>query len=122
MVICGQGADAARRQALEERGCDVVAVREVGGRIWLPAVLEALAERKTTRLLVEGGPAVWRSFAEAGFVDEVVVFRAITQIAGGQAIKPAIATLLPGLDLVQTAERRVGEDDMIRFRRRNRQP
>jgi diaminohydroxyphosphoribosylaminopyrimidine deaminase/5-amino-6-(5-phosphoribosylamino)uracil reductase len=121
IVLCGAVADGAQRLTLEERGCEVVAVREVGGKIWLPAVLEALVSRKVTRLLVEGGPAIWRSFAESGFVDEVVVFRANSQIAGSQPIKPAVDVLLPGLDLVETTQRRVGQDDMIRLRRRSRQ-
>lgn len=54
-----------------------VAVRtaiQVGGRVWLPSVLEDLAARGVTRLLVEGGPRVWRAFAEAGLADEVVMF------------------------------------------------
>lgn len=46
----------------------------VAGRLWLPAVLERLAEQGITRLLVEGGPRTWRAFADAGLVDEIAVF------------------------------------------------
>ncbi len=33
-----------------------------------------LAERGCTRLLVEGGPVLWRAFSEAGLADEVALF------------------------------------------------
>ena len=63
------------RLRLEEAGIVVHAVRTVGNRIWLPALLEKLAEIGVTRLLVEGGPGVWRAFVRHGLFDEVVLFR-----------------------------------------------
>src|SRR5260370_22569673 len=41
----------------------------------LPAVLQALAEKGITRLLVEGGARVASSFVAAGLVDEVWLLR-----------------------------------------------
>jgi diaminohydroxyphosphoribosylaminopyrimidine deaminase/5-amino-6-(5-phosphoribosylamino)uracil reductase len=41
----------------------------------LPAVLEALAKRGITRLLVEGGARVASSFVAAGLADEVWLLR-----------------------------------------------
>jgi len=117
IVFCGSEAPEERRAALAERGCEVVSVREVDGALWLPAVTEALAARNVTRLLVEGGPAVWRSFARVGFVDEVVVFRARgSGSAEPSKLDPPIA-FLPGIDLMLTAHRTVGSDDMMVFRR-----
>ena len=55
---------------------NIIRVPSVAGRLWLPAVMEALVERGVTRLLVEGGPTIWRSFDRAGLVDEVVMFLA----------------------------------------------
>jgi len=117
LVFCGPEAPDEQRAALTERGCEVVPVREVDGALWLPAVTEALAARNITRLLVEGGPAVWRSFARVGFVDEVVVFQA--RGPGGAkltSLDPPIA-FLPGIDLMLTMHRKVGSDDMMVFRR-----
>ncbi len=37
-----------------------------GGGVSLAETMEFLAGRGITRLLVEGGPTVWRHFAEAG--------------------------------------------------------
>ncbi|MCL4765276.1 MAG: bifunctional diaminohydroxyphosphoribosylaminopyrimidine deaminase/5-amino-6-(5-phosphoribosylamino)uracil reductase RibD [Hyphomicrobiaceae bacterium] len=122
VVFCGPAAPAGRRTALEGHGCEVVAVREIDDALWLPAVAEELAARNVTRLLVEGGAAVWHSFARAGFVDEVVLFHARDQGEGdrNRLLSRLRDTLLPGIGLSLTAERAVGGDDMLVFRRRTR--
>jgi diaminohydroxyphosphoribosylaminopyrimidine deaminase/5-amino-6-(5-phosphoribosylamino)uracil reductase len=117
VLFCSSGADHQRRLTLEHHGCEIVTVREVDGALWLPAIMEALVAKGITRLLVEGGAAAWRAFARSRFVDEVVMFRAAG--GGGQQVPDA---LLPGVDLVATAKRKVGSDDMIVFRRRSRHP
>lgn len=66
--------DLQRREALAASGIDVVAIPLVGGKLWLPAVMEALVTRGHTRLLVEGGPTVWRAFAEQGLFDDVALY------------------------------------------------
>lgn len=119
IVFCRRNAVSERRSALEGLGCNIVPVREVDGALWLPAVTEALAARNVTRLLVEGGPAVWRSFARAGFVDEVVAFQA-RDGAAPAASSPPLGAFLPGVDLALAARRKVGADDMMVFRRRSR--
>ncbi len=81
-------------------------------------VLEALAARSITRLLVEGGPAVWRSFAESGCVDEVALFMAGPPDAEKAAF--ALQHHLPHqnhLTLLKTDCRPVGTDTMWRLRR-----
>lgn len=117
--------------ALAGAGVMVDLVRAVGGRIWLPSVLERLAEIGITRLLVEGGPAVWRAFARHGLFDEVVLFRAGP--AGLDTHEPpTLAALAPrthadvereagitGLSLVSHA--RLGADMMIVLRQPLRQ-
>ena len=120
-IFCRQAADLERLRALEAQGCEVVPVREVDGALWLPAVTEALAARNVTRLLVEGGPAVWRSFARAGFVDEAIVFQA-RDGEGSTANRPPPSAFLPGVDLALATRRKVGADDMMVFRRRTGQP
>lgn len=122
IVFCGACANQERRARLVAGGCEVVSVREVEGALWLPAVAEALVARGVTRLLVEGGPAVWRSFARAGLVDEVILFHAGS--AGSAGAPPPLPPrdLLPDLDLAQTSARRVGGDAMVTFRRRTRLP
>ena len=45
-------------------------------RLDLAVLATRLATNGITRLLVEGGPTLWRSFADLGLVDEVVLFMA----------------------------------------------
>jgi diaminohydroxyphosphoribosylaminopyrimidine deaminase/5-amino-6-(5-phosphoribosylamino)uracil reductase len=118
-VFCRPSADAARRGSLEQRGCQVIPVREVGRALWLPAVAEEMVARGITRLLVEGGAAVWRAFARAALLDEVVLFQA--RARNGARIIPSAAlnTLeryLPGARLRFSSQRPVGADDMLVFR------
>ena len=118
--FCGADAPRENQERIITEGGVVLAVRSVGGRLWLPAVLEQLVERGITRLLVEGGPAMWSAFTQAGFVDEVVIFharpgssRSLT-IAEGQAVLARYAgraTLLP------VSHTRLAHDDMFIFRR-----
>lgn len=84
LLFAGFEADAKRKRAVEARGAEVVEVQTVGETLWLPAVMEALVARGITRLLVEGGPKVWRAFAEHALADEVALY-----IAGGAASSTA---------------------------------
>ena len=54
------------------------------------SLLQELAQKGITRLLLEGGPHIWRSFLQAGLVDEVVHFKG--------AGKVGEAGLLPFVD------------------------
>lgn len=45
------------------------------GRLAPGSILQVLSERGITRLLVEGGPSVARAFLDAGYADEVALFR-----------------------------------------------
>ncbi len=81
-------------------------------------ILLSLSADGITRILVEGGPTVWRAFADAGLVDEVVLFR-----AGGRqttSLDEACASIeqyLGKLPLEHHEHRKTGPDTMWRFRR-----
>jgi diaminohydroxyphosphoribosylaminopyrimidine deaminase/5-amino-6-(5-phosphoribosylamino)uracil reductase len=81
----------------------------------ISTVLEMLAARGMTRLLVEGGLRVWRSFADAGLVDEVALFMAGPPDAQNAAF--ALQHHLGRLKLQKTDRRPVGSDTMWRLRR-----
>lgn len=91
-----------------------VSVAQVGGRLWLPAVMEDLVARGITRLLVEGGPTVWRSFGDAALVDEVALY-----CAGGDeaTARVALGRLLGDLPLTLYETRALGPDTLYRLRR-----
>ena len=109
VVVCGP--DAPEQVAMAEAGAMVWPSLVVGGQLWLPAVLEKLAAEGITRLLVEGGPAIWRAFAQAGLVDEVVLFS-----AGGGGDPLALAARHLGvLPLVVRDDRMIGPDRVWRL-------
>lgn len=81
----------------------------------IATALEALADRGITRLLVEGGPTVWRKFADIGLVDEVALFMAGPPNAEKAAF--ALQRYISPLTLHKTDCRPVGRDTMWRLRR-----
>lgn len=74
LVFVGAEADEGRCSDLRGHGAEVVAIPGDGGRLALPAVLAALADRGVSSLLVEGGPTVLSSFIREGLVDAFVLF------------------------------------------------
>jgi riboflavin biosynthesis pyrimidine reductase len=70
--------------------------------------------------LVEGGPLTWRAFADAGLIDEAVLFHARRVLAAPLPDDIAAATLdryLGSVNLARFEHRTVGSDDMMVFRR-----
>lgn len=118
IIVTGPGADQRRVVALERAGCGVIQTGTVGGRLWLPAVCEALIGRGVTRCLIEGGPMLWRGFSEAGLVDEVVVYAASSESCVGErldAVVKAVLNFAPRLRLQHIETRSLGKDDMFVF-------
>ena len=76
-------------EPLTTRGVTIERMRETeNGLPALASVLNALAQRGITRLLVEGGPRVHASFLKSGLADLLHLFRAAMLL--GAAGKPAI--------------------------------
>ena len=112
-LVTRADADKARRQPLIDRGVKIIDVAAVQDRLWLPAVMEALVARGITRLLVEGGPAIWRSFADATLVDDVALYMA------GHCANTALTALtkfVGDLPLSVCGERPLGADTLWRLR------
>lgn len=74
LVFVGPDADERRCADLRGHGAEVVAVPGNEGRLELPFVLVALADRGVSSLLVEGGPTVLSSFIREGLVDAFALF------------------------------------------------
>jgi diaminohydroxyphosphoribosylaminopyrimidine deaminase/5-amino-6-(5-phosphoribosylamino)uracil reductase len=83
LVFCGEDVWMGKRRQLEERGVEVVELKESGGHISFPAVLKKLAERQITSLLLEAGARVNASALESGVVDKVWLFYAPKFLGGG---------------------------------------
>jgi len=89
------------------------------GQLDLRAVLGALSQDGITRLLVEGGPTVARSFLDAGLVDEIVIFRG-TEPLGAAGLPPILGSSLKMFDDTRiwrlTEERSIGSDHRRHYR------
>jgi diaminohydroxyphosphoribosylaminopyrimidine deaminase/5-amino-6-(5-phosphoribosylamino)uracil reductase len=117
-VVAGREAATEREVALRRVGVDVLRVDRMGERLELRAVLEALAARGVTRLMVEGGPTVAASFAVADLVDELILFRSLNPIGadGIDALEGlALAQLTQGPHLQSRGVERLGLDTMDHF-------
>ncbi len=76
-IFCASAADAGRIAKLEDAGASVITgASGQDGRLDLPAVMEMLARRGLTRLMVEGGGRVAGALLRAHLVDEITLFRA----------------------------------------------
>jgi diaminohydroxyphosphoribosylaminopyrimidine deaminase/5-amino-6-(5-phosphoribosylamino)uracil reductase len=118
-VIVFAGPDAAPTVRADRvaAGCRFVDVASVDGRPWLPAVMEALVAEGVTRLLVEGGPSVWRAFADLNLVDEIYLYRARAAGEGRPDGSMALARYLPNGEFLLAAQLDIGPDDLLVYRR-----
>ena len=103
-----------RKAEFQALGAEVIEAGVVQGKLWLPSVMDALVARGVTRLLVEGGPTLWRAFADAGLYDEIALF-----MAGGDeaAARSALGSRLGHLPLALENQMRLETDTFWRFRR-----
>jgi diaminohydroxyphosphoribosylaminopyrimidine deaminase/5-amino-6-(5-phosphoribosylamino)uracil reductase len=121
-LMSANSGDASPKAKLLAAGCEIEQVTTVQGQLWLPSVMEALVARGITRLLVEGGPTIWRAFADAGLVDEVVLYMAEAtekrseQESTLQACSALQAWLGP-VPLTLSSHANLETDRMWRFRR-----
>ncbi|MBS0235665.1 MAG: bifunctional diaminohydroxyphosphoribosylaminopyrimidine deaminase/5-amino-6-(5-phosphoribosylamino)uracil reductase RibD [Proteobacteria bacterium] len=114
-LMTSSESDAGKRHAIVAGGTDIIDVGVVGSTLWLPSIMEALVARGITRLLVEGGPAIWRGFADASFADEIVLYMA-GHLSDRDA-EQAAARWVGDLGMAVVERRTIGPDTMWRFRR-----
>jgi diaminohydroxyphosphoribosylaminopyrimidine deaminase/5-amino-6-(5-phosphoribosylamino)uracil reductase len=75
-VLCTSAAPQSAREALQERGVEIVEVdARPDGRIDVAAAARELGRRALTRVLVEGGGAVAAAFFKANLVDRLNLYR-----------------------------------------------
>lgn len=90
-AVCAEGADKAAADRLAAAGVEII--RVAAGTDGRPAplnILEALADRGLTRVMLEGGGQLAGSFLRDRFVDEIVWARA-PMVIGGDGV-PGIAS------------------------------
>ncbi len=119
LLFCGVD-DAARRQALEARGAEVVVLANPGGKVDLPPMLEALARRGVNELHVEGGFKLNGSLVREGCVDEFLFYfnpSLLGDTAQGMVDLAAPTALDARVRLRLHSVERIGEDLRVIARR-----
>ena len=92
LVAAGPRVPADRLHALAAAGCEVWQAAAADPRDRLHELLAELGSRRLTNVLVEGGPTVLGSLADASLVDEVWAFIAPTIIGGAESPSPIAGT------------------------------
>jgi diaminohydroxyphosphoribosylaminopyrimidine deaminase/5-amino-6-(5-phosphoribosylamino)uracil reductase len=116
LVAAGQDAEAGRRTGLEAAGVKLLAAEVYGGRIALPELLEDLASRGMSSVMVEGGADTAQAFLEDDLVDRIVLFRGPVAIGAGGVAAPIDHDHIPaGFKL--NRESRFGDDHFAEWTR-----
>jgi diaminohydroxyphosphoribosylaminopyrimidine deaminase/5-amino-6-(5-phosphoribosylamino)uracil reductase len=98
-----------RRMALEGAGVQFLATEAANGGFALPELLEDLAARGVSTLMVEGGAETVRHFLDEGLVDRIALFTGPGEIGSQGIPSPILSDRMPeGFRLVREA--RYGED------------
>jgi diaminohydroxyphosphoribosylaminopyrimidine deaminase/5-amino-6-(5-phosphoribosylamino)uracil reductase len=119
-VFAGRNASPVAEDILKAKGVEVFRIEEKDGRLDLSAVLNTLAARGITRLMVEGGPTVAAAFVMADLVDEAALFRSPKPIGadGIDALEGQPLTVLTkSPKLKSLASETVGDDTLEIFER-----
>lgn len=121
-LICAEDFDRARATDLGKAGAEILPAggRSGDGLLDPAAILNVLAARGITRLLVEGGPKIAGSFWKAGLIDEAVIVVG-GRAAGGSGLHPLHEWTLEALtgsgDFTMGEQRTFGADRMTVYRR-----
>jgi diaminohydroxyphosphoribosylaminopyrimidine deaminase/5-amino-6-(5-phosphoribosylamino)uracil reductase len=117
IVVTRLDADAARAKELQQRGAEVLRVAEGHAGLALEPLLEQLARRSMTNILVEGGRHVLASFFAEHQVDRLAVFIA-PKLVGGEprdapAGPPGLKLMNEALPLLRPTVALIGDDVLI---------
>jgi diaminohydroxyphosphoribosylaminopyrimidine deaminase/5-amino-6-(5-phosphoribosylamino)uracil reductase len=116
LVATCTDADARRRTELERAGASLLATETYDGRVALPELLEDLAAKGMSTVLVEGGAATAKYFLDEGLVDRIVLFRGAVVIGEGGLAAPIDEDHMPaGFRLLRQAT--YGDDRVAEWAR-----
>lgn len=126
-IVCAEELDGdadadLRAMALQERGAEIVPVAvDAQGFPHIGEVLEQLARRGITRLMVEGGPSVAHVLLDADLIDEAVIYQG-PRPAGKDGLLPFVSEGLDRLTssghFIALGARSFGPDRMTAWRRK----
>ncbi|MBN9074056.1 MAG: bifunctional diaminohydroxyphosphoribosylaminopyrimidine deaminase/5-amino-6-(5-phosphoribosylamino)uracil reductase RibD [Rhizobiales bacterium] len=117
LVAASADAPAERRRALEAAGVRLLATEILDGRVALPELLEDLAARGISTLMLEGGAGIARAFLAEDLVDRLALVSSPVVVGGQGVPAPVTADRVPaGFVLVRNAV--FGDDTYTEFVRR----
>lgn len=108
-LILGTVADSAAMHALQALGASCLVVPEERGRVALPALLDALAQREVNEVHVEAGPALNGALLDSGCVDELLIYQAPKLLGKGAGM----ADITPLGSLADAPEIRLREVSLL---------
>ncbi len=88
-------ADSARRAVLEDKGVGFIGCDVHEGSIALPELMDDLAARGVSTLLVEGGAETARRFLAENLVDRLIIFQGRTIIGSDGILSPVDPNVVP---------------------------
>ncbi len=118
LVATSDQSPPAARDALRERGCELLVLPHNVRGVAIAALLGELGSRRLTNVLVEGGSEVLGSFFDFGMVNEIHAFIA-PKLLGGTAARPAVggfgrSSIADAVQFHIVETRRVGVDWLVR--------
>ncbi len=114
LVTAASDVSGQRRQALADAGADFLAVEAFEGRIALPELLEDLAARGISTLLVEGGAFTAAEFLGENLVDRLCLFVGAREIGAAGIASPVDPGHVPSA-FRKLREARFGDDLYLEF-------
>lgn len=113
LLAASADADPDRRLALSQAGAGFLAAESFEESIALPELLEDLAARGITTLMVEGGAETARVFLTEDLVDRLVMFTSAVMVGEGGIPSPILPGQHSGFRLVRNE--RFGDDICLEF-------
>lgn len=117
LIFHAHGVDAARSEALQSPGVELIPVSRHARGVDLTEVLENLGERNVLRLLVEGGARVHGTFLDLGLADRAAIFIAPRIVGDADAISFAAGSGVESIErawrLVRTNIQALGPDWLV---------
>lgn len=114
-LVAAASEDAAKIASLRKAGAEVIVLPNPQGKVDLPRLLQALAERGVNELHVEAGHKLNGSLLRDGLVDELLIYFAPTLLGSGREMfpLPELTDLAGRRDLKIVDLCRVGADIRI---------
>lgn len=118
-LICSEDVSRERQDQWTDRGATVLAVQKGDdGKPDPLAACGALAEKGITRLLIEGGPGIARSFLDAGLVDRAAIFSGPSP-AGEKGLEPlgghGLDDIVKSEEFAMIAKKTFGKDQFMKY-------